>query len=79
MASPEELVRVVRMEDGSLGIGRTLPGRGAWLCAGSASCFDLALRRKAFDRAFRAPLRAGAAESLRAKLTERARIDGRDM
>ncbi|MBW3615788.1 MAG: YlxR family protein [Actinobacteria bacterium] len=79
VAPPEELVRVVRVEDGSLRIGRGLPGRGAWLCAGTPECFDLALRRKAFERAFRAPVRAEAPESLRAKLAERARIEGRDM
>ncbi|MBW3556610.1 MAG: YlxR family protein [Actinobacteria bacterium] len=79
VSSPEDLVRVVRTEDGSLRVGRSLPGRGAWLCAGAPACFELAVRRKAFERAFKAPVGAGATESLRANLTERARIDGRDM
>ena len=58
-------MRVVRLEDGSLVPGRTLPGRGAWLCRGSAACVDSAERRRAFDPALRGPLGAGAVEQLR--------------
>jgi len=72
-------VRIVRSDDGSLAVGRTLPGRGAWLCADTPSCLDLALRRKAFGRAFRAPISDGAPESLRALLHKRARIGSCDM
>ena len=37
------LVRVVRDDGGrSLAVGRTLPGRGAWLCRGSPGCVDQA-------------------------------------
>jgi len=37
--------------------GRTLPGRGAWLCQSTLpACAALALRRKAFDRALRGPV-----------------------
>jgi predicted RNA-binding protein YlxR (DUF448 family) len=72
-------VRIVRSDDGSLAVGRTLPGRGAWLCDASPTCLDLALRRKAFGRAFRAPVSDGAPESLRAYLMERARIGSCDM
>ena len=50
-----ELVRVARLPDGALAVGRTLPGRGAWLCAGSVPCLEAALKRKAFARALRAP------------------------
>ena len=50
---PAGLVRVARRPDGSLGVGRAEPGRGAWLCAGSAACFDAAVRRRAFGRALR--------------------------
>jgi predicted RNA-binding protein YlxR (DUF448 family) len=38
---------------GQPAIGRTLAGRGAWLCAGSVACFDLAVRRNGFGRALR--------------------------
>jgi hypothetical protein len=72
-------VRIVRHPDGSLAIGRTAPGRGAWLHAGTPDCLDLALRRKAFGRAFRAPISDGAPESLRVLLAEHARIGSCDM
>jgi predicted RNA-binding protein YlxR (DUF448 family) len=52
-ATQDELTRVARRPDGSLGIGRTLHGRGAWLCTGSLQCFELAVRRKAFSKALR--------------------------
>ncbi|MGE3619692.1 MAG: YlxR family protein [Acidimicrobiia bacterium] len=55
-ASPDELVRVVRAPDGTLRVGRTLPGRGAWLCAGSVSCRERAARRGAMARALRGPV-----------------------
>ncbi|MGH9210426.1 MAG: YlxR family protein [Acidimicrobiales bacterium] len=49
-----ELVRFARTADGSVRPGRTLPGRGAWLCAGTLeACRAAAERRKAFTRAFR--------------------------
>ena len=51
--APGGLVRVVRRPDGALAVGRTEPGRGAWLCAGSVACFDAAERRRAFGRALR--------------------------
>jgi predicted RNA-binding protein YlxR (DUF448 family) len=43
----------VRLEDGSLSVGRSGEGRGAWLCRESTGCLDQAVRRKAFDRALR--------------------------
>ena len=38
--------------------GRRLGGRGAWLCRDNAACLALAVRKRAFGRAFRveAPL-----------------------
>ena len=48
-------MRVARLPDGALKVGRTLPGRGAWLCAGSVECLRLAVQRKAFARALRTP------------------------
>jgi predicted RNA-binding protein YlxR (DUF448 family) len=53
-AGQDELTRIARRKDGSLAVGRTLPGRGAWLCAGSLRCFELAVRRRAFAKALRA-------------------------
>ena len=52
-SGPAGLVRVARRPDGSLAVGRGEPGRGAWLCTGSESCFDAAVRRRAFSRALR--------------------------
>ncbi|MBI1844883.1 MAG: YlxR family protein [Actinobacteria bacterium] len=72
-----ELFRVTRQSDARLAEGRTLPGRGAWLCAGSPACIDLAGKRKAFSRALRGPVGQDSIESLRAAMVERARI-GRD-
>ena len=37
-------------------VDRSGPGRGAWLCAPPQECFVLALRRKAFPRAWRRPV-----------------------
>jgi predicted RNA-binding protein YlxR (DUF448 family) len=65
---------VVARPDGSLAFGRTLPGRGAWLCRGSIACFDAAARRKAFERALRTTVGSEALASLRATLVNRARM-----
>jgi predicted RNA-binding protein YlxR (DUF448 family) len=67
-AGPAGLVRVARRPDGRLAVGRAEPGRGAWLCAGSASCFDAAVRRRAFSRALRCEVPAHDLEQLRGKL-----------
>jgi predicted RNA-binding protein YlxR (DUF448 family) len=58
------------------GTGRTAglrvgpgPGRGAWLCAEHAvACLDLAVRRRALDRALRVAVGSDDVERLRAKL-----------
>jgi predicted RNA-binding protein YlxR (DUF448 family) len=55
---------VVRLPDGSLGVGRTLPGRGAWLCRGSAECLERAAHRGSIERALRARLAPGVADAL---------------
>jgi predicted RNA-binding protein YlxR (DUF448 family) len=60
-----ELVRIARTLDDQLVMSRSSPGRGAWLCAGQISCFDAAVRRKAFDRAYRQPVPATAVAALR--------------
>ena len=61
----DDLVRVVRLEDGSLASGRALPGRGAWLCRGSVACVDSAGRRQAFPRALRGPVGDRAVDRLK--------------
>ena len=60
-----ELVRIVKVAEGSLEVSRTLPGRGAWLCAGSLPCFDLAVRRNALPRALRTKVGSNQIEQLR--------------
>jgi len=55
-APAAELVRVVRSADGSLALGEGRPGRGAWLCASSPGCLELARRRRAFERALGGPV-----------------------
>jgi predicted RNA-binding protein YlxR (DUF448 family) len=77
LAPPDELVRVVRTADGGLALGRTLPGRGAWLCARSAACVEAAAKKGAFGRALRGRVTDAAMEALRTELAERARIEGR--
>ncbi|WP_078591716.1 YlxR family protein [Streptomyces megasporus] len=50
-----DLLRVVLVEDRCVPDRRgTLPGRGAYLHP-TPTCVDLAVRRRAFQRAFRAP------------------------
>ena len=62
------LVRVVRRGDGTLAVGRAEPGRGAWLCSGSAACFDAAVKRRAFGRALRGEAPGHELERLRGRL-----------
>lgn len=77
MADPAELVRVARRPDGTLAVGHTERGRGAWLYAGpgsgvapkaSAACFEAAIRRRAFGRALRCEVAADQLAILREKL-----------
>jgi predicted RNA-binding protein YlxR (DUF448 family) len=58
--------RVAAALDGTLRAGRDEPGRGAWVC--SPVCFDLAVRRNAFERALRRPVPKPELQALRAKL-----------
>jgi predicted RNA-binding protein YlxR (DUF448 family) len=44
-------------------VARTSPGRGAWLC--SIECFDTAVRRKAFARAWRRDVSGSTLDTLR--------------
>lgn len=56
MAPKAEFVRLVAA-GGEVVVDaeQRLPGRGAYLCR-SAGCWELAMRRKAFARAFRQPV-----------------------
>ncbi|HEY7137413.1 MAG TPA: YlxR family protein [Acidimicrobiia bacterium] len=74
-AAPSELVRIARRLDGTLVIGPG-PGRGAWLCAGSERCFDLAVRRRALARSLRTEIRDDEVGRLRATLYGRPRAEG---
>jgi predicted RNA-binding protein YlxR (DUF448 family) len=67
-AGPDTLVRLVRTSTGELAVGRTHPGRGAWICAANPACFEQAARRGALTRALRGEVSAGAVESMRARL-----------
>ena len=64
------------MPDGSLATGRSLPGRGAWLCRGSAACLERAARRGAFERALRARLAPSAADGLSRLMSEAGDVGG---
>ena len=54
--------------DGDLVPGSGQGGRGAWVCAGSVACLNLAERRRAFDRAFGRPVDISAVDRLRRTL-----------
>lgn len=58
------MVRLARAPDGTVRFGRTLPGRGAWLCA-DINCLELALRRRAIGRALRCDVGPDVADALR--------------
>jgi len=58
-------VRYVRTSDGTLAEGRTLNGRGAWLCREQPACVEAAVRRRAFGRALRGDIHIEAIERLR--------------
>ncbi|MFZ0173042.1 MAG: YlxR family protein [Acidimicrobiales bacterium] len=66
-APQSELVRIVHA-DGGLLVSRTAPGRGAWLCARTPGCAELALERNAFSRALRIVVAPGLAEALAREL-----------
>jgi predicted RNA-binding protein YlxR (DUF448 family) len=51
------MVRVARAADGTVTVGRTAPGRGAWLCRDDATgCLERAGARRALARALRTEL-----------------------
>lgn len=66
---------MVAVAGGGLATGRTLPGRGAWLCAGSPACVEAAERRQAFERALRTTVHRQAVDDLKTTLAPRGRLD----
>ena len=50
--------------DGRAVVDRAGAGRGAWLCVPPGDCFQLAVRRKAFERAWRRPVSRDALDRL---------------
>ena len=54
------------MREGAVQIGRTAPGRGAWVCSGE--CFARAAERGTLARALRRELTSTEVEALRARL-----------
>jgi predicted RNA-binding protein YlxR (DUF448 family) len=74
------LFRIVRLVDGQIRADRNGPGRGAWLCRESSDCWQEAIRRRGFERAFKASVDSNAVEDLRASLeraSKQAAIDVR--
>jgi len=67
MKPKKELIRIVRSPQGDIQIDLTgkKPGRGAYLC-GQASCFKLAKKAKAFERALKVPVAADIYDRLEA-------------
>jgi len=59
---------VVRLDDGSLAVGHSGKGRGAWLCRESPGCVDQAVKRRAFDRALRGHVDHHQVEGIRVAL-----------
>jgi len=73
-----EFVRIVRSPDGAVTLDLTgkANGRGAYLCA-DGSCWSVALKKKAIERALSAPLPAELREQLeRGELPDGARNGG---
>jgi predicted RNA-binding protein YlxR (DUF448 family) len=68
VAPPAALTRLARGADGTVSVGRHLPGRGAWLCAGSEPCFDAAVRRRALGRSLRTTVSTADIDGLRGRL-----------
>lgn len=72
-----QLVRVVRSPEGevSLDLRGKKPGRGAYLCP-DPSCLKKAVKSRALERAFSAPIPPEVIETLTAQLMEGGSGDG---
>ena len=69
MKPKRELIRVVRSPEGAISLdfrGRA-PGRGAYVCR-SAECLKKAVRSRALERAFSAPIPSEVYDSLLAEM-----------
>ena len=77
MKEKAQLIRVVRSPEGevSLDTRGKKPGRGAYLCPDPA-CFKRAVKSKALERAFSAPLPPEVLTQLEAQLAEGGPGDG---
>jgi predicted RNA-binding protein YlxR (DUF448 family) len=58
----------VLSDDGRAVVDRVGAGRGAWLCVPPGDCFQRAVRRKAFERAWRRPVSSDALDRLGTEL-----------
>ncbi len=69
MKPKAELVRIVRSPEGEISLDLTgrKNGRGSYICK-NAACFDKALKKKAFERAFGAKLSDELAQSIREEI-----------
>ncbi|MBQ9633804.1 MAG: YlxR family protein [Schwartzia sp.] len=65
----KELVRIVRSPEGvfSVDFKGKMPGRGAYICH-KPECFDAAVKRRRFEKAFQRAVGADVLEALRAEL-----------
>ena len=65
----KELVRIVRSPEGvfSVDLKGKMPGRGAYVCH-KPECFDAAVKRRRFEKAFQGPMDAEVLAALRAEL-----------
>ncbi|NBV73973.1 MAG: YlxR family protein [Actinobacteria bacterium] len=68
-----ELARCVIDATGSVGVSRTAPGRGAWICG--PGCLEAARRSRGFQRAWKREVDEGALEPLAALLDRWRRPD----
>lgn len=66
-----EMIRLVLSEEGnpSVDVRGKIPGRGANVCA-SMECFDLAVEKKAFGRAWKSPVPEDRLSALREEFRE---------
>ncbi len=69
MKPKSELVRIVRSPEGEISLDLTgrKNGRGSYICK-STDCFDKALKKKAFERAFGVKLSDELADSIREEI-----------
>lgn len=65
----KELVRIVRSPEGvfSVDFNGKMPGRGAYVCH-KQECFDAAVKKRRFEKAFQGPVSMDILEALRAEL-----------